>query len=704
MGMNVFDGGSVSPKVISELRNRASTSINQWHAAKTAWVHIMSLSSICSNFGQISSNRPQNNGTYYTSNYTRPLSGIKGVKVSKLGELGTTKKCTIELQAWTDEQLNEIGKCYFIPGMSVRVQFGWSLNGDGTPGKTPLVDKQGSELTDAKANCLMFNTSISDNPNYDGFQGKITNYSYKLNSDGGWDIVLEIISAASLMSDVKIESFNNKCECQKDDQQETNLSDSGLGIAILKATKDESLVQLIERDLAEEGISVREDVAVVDLNSDARTAEGEDNTGFLENPGAALSQFGGWVANALTFDDQAGAKYTETSGTTETFISLRALHHLINYYSLPSTESGRYVFGKIDTNSNIYISTQGFYKNEGTLELASSDPRICILPGGLNPIPDQSQLTGIPTALLENAPRETRLNGPVIDLTRVLVNTIFIRKTIKDLAQQSEKQKGIVLKDFLTTVYTSINTCLGNLWNFEIVDATSQLGKCTESSDPLLQVVDTSTYINNESSQIEPVTSYNPRTSIVREFNLETKLTEEMKSMALYSSVGPQGTKNPCIDEFKAFSIAGNIENKALPPKAFEAKIREIQCSFAQDGITCKKTDQTPAQKAVIAFEKVSRNLVSENVSGFEAARSEYYASRRQDKNVPSCNMVLPFQWSFTLDGIGGFRFGQYITHPRIPKEVRDSFKFQITSVEHDLSEGDWKTTVNTIARFHKDR
>jgi len=699
--MNVFNGGAVKQRVISELRNRSSTNLNQWHIAKTAWVHIMSFSNVCSGNGQISSNQPQNGGTYYIANYERPLQGIKSVKVSKLGELGTTKKCTIELQAWTDEQLSNIGKCYFIPGMSVRVQFGWSLNSDGTPGKTPLLDT----LTDAQANCRIFSTSTEDNPNYDGFQGKITNFSYNLNVDGGWDITLEIISAASLMSDVKIESYDNKCDCKKDDDKKTNLSDSSLSIAILKATKDSSLLKLIEQDLVGLGVNIAEDTAVIDLNSDARTAEGEDNTGFLSNTGAAFRQAVGWVKNAVTFDDEnTGPQYTETSGTTETFISLRALHHLINYYSLPSTSTGRYVFGRVDAKSNIYISTQGFYKNQGVIEVGSSDPRICVLPGGQNPLPDPSQLTGKPTALLAAAPSDTNIKGPVIDLTRVLVNTIFIRKTLKSLAEQSQKEKGVVLKDFLTSIYTSVNTCLGNLWNFEIVDATSQTGKCTDSDDPLLQIVDTSTYISNTPASIEDIAPYNPRNSIIRDFNLETKLTDEMKSMALYSTIPPQGSKNLCIDEFKAFSLGGVIKNNALPPEAFAAKVKEIECSFAQDGVTCKQTTDTPAMKVVFAFQKSTINLIDDNVTGFEAARSEYYADRRKGSNDPSCNMVLPFQWSFTLDGIGGFKFGQYITHPRIPKEVRDSFRFQITAVEHDLSDGDWKTTINTIARFYKEK
>ena len=62
--------------------------------------------------------------------------------------------------------------------------------------------------------------------------------------------------------------------------------------------------------------------------------------------------------------------------------------------------------------------------------------------------------------------------------------------------------------------------------------------------------------------------------------------------------------------------------------------------------------------------------------------------------------MVLPFEFSFTLDGIGGFAFGQMVSCDRIPLEVREAYNFQVTSVEHSLTPNDWTTTVNTICRY----
>jgi len=187
---SIFNSKPPSPALVAELAARGSTSINQWHASKVAWVHIMSFASTCDKNGILVSN--SSNTDNYIAGYERPKPGIKSVKVTKQGELGTTRKCTIELQAWNDVQLNAIAKCYFLPGMSVRVQFGWNLDANGSATTTPYIDP----VSDSKANCEIFARTENRTPNYDGFQGKISNYSYSLNSDGGWDITLEIVSAA----------------------------------------------------------------------------------------------------------------------------------------------------------------------------------------------------------------------------------------------------------------------------------------------------------------------------------------------------------------------------------------------------------------------------------------------------------------------------------------------------------------------------
>jgi len=667
---SIFNSKPPGPALVAELKARGSTSINQWHASKVAWVHIQSFASSCDRNtlgrGQIMSN--SNSKDNYTSNYERPLPGVKSVKVTKQGELGTTRKCSIELQAWTDEQLNEIAKCYFLPGMSVRVQFGWNIDADGAKTTGPITKMR----SDSRANCLIFAITEQNTANYDGFQGKITNYSYSLNTDGGWDITLEIVSAANLMAETKVESTTNNCECTAEvGGEKVNLSNSDILVAFLKAVLDEDNLKSLMETL---GLSPAEHSAAVKFHGLNRTALGEPGSNF----------FADWLGmDSVSLAD----------GTTEFFISVKAFHTILNYYSLPS--AGRdFIFGKIDTK-DVYLSIQN--QNLAIQAAGSSDPRVCLLPGARNPVIAE------PTT-----PSAFTFSGgeKVVELDKILINTIFIMKTIKELSDQADAKKGLSLQTLLSSIYTSINTKIGNLWNLEIVDASNSTSICDEDrEEPTLSIVDTSQSGAPVETWIEPV-GYDLNKSIVRDFTLQTKLTDSMKSMALYAYIPSQKGKDPCQDQYKAFTQRNSVKNLALPKSADSAatKGKDIPCDMKSGDVECKTSTKSPYTKLYEARLELVDGITDENVTALESARSGFMGAESQARSAtaPACNTLLPFEWSFTLDGIGGFKFGQYVMHPRIPEGVRKDLLFQVTSVEHDISENDWKTTVNTIVRYRK--
>lgn len=648
----------IPPALKKELLNRGKDSIGLWYSSKVVWAHIMSFASTCKDvygyYGTIQSN----GNDIYTNNFERPTPNIKSIKVSKLGELGTTRKVTVELQAWTDEQLNDLAKCYFIPGMSVRVQFGWNINANGERSLGP----QTTLRTDSEANNRLIEWSAA-HPHHDGMQGKITNYQYSLNPDGGWDITLEITSAANLIAETKIESSDNPCVCRDQSAGEEGenppINNNNLTTALLHLLADDSK---IKSRLSTLGLPSETNFCTIEYNTKARNPFGQEETGL----GAMWSN--------MVDDD-----------VEESFISIRAFHALLNAHSILE------VFGQIRTEGvllSVPNPTLSFYA-------ISSDPRICYVPGILNS-PDT-----IESISSGNPPSARAVTGDII-LDNIMVNVPYILGCLEQLVKQEQDKKGVSLQTILTTIHTTINSKLGNLWDLEIVDASNVY----KSDTPILQVVDTRSakYVAANEIQIEPMNSYNPKNSIIRDFKLETKLTESMKSMALYAYVPNQSGTDPCRDQFKAFTNPKNITNLALPtkktPDPKTAKVEKPPCDLDIPGkVKCQPETDTPITKFVKAIESLKEYAKDTTVTSVESARATLLAQYSKS-NAPSCNVMLPFEFSVTLDGIGGIKFGQYITHPRIPQDIRNNWLFQVTAVEHDISENDWKTTINTIARY----
>ena len=184
--------------------------------------------------------------------------------------------------------------------------------------------------------------------------------------------------------------------------------------------------------------------------------------------------------------------------------------------------------------------------------------------------------------------------------------------------------------------------------------------------------------------------------SVIRDLKLDMKLTGAMKSQALYANGAKQSGKSAKCDgvPFRAFGLGpdGSVTDYCRlpsttdvpcdcesPPAGVEAEPKSFSEIF-EEMYGCVENGTTQAAVAAVA-DKVNKD----------------------DDTVDACKgMILPFDFGFTVDGVGGFAFGQIITSDRIPPSVRSNFDFQITSVEHNISIQDWTTTVSTVARFKK--
>ena len=92
---------------------------------------------------------------------------------------------------------------------------------------------------------------------------------------------------------------------------------------------------------------------------------------------------------------------------------------------------------------------------------------------------------------------------------------------------------------------------------------------------------------------------------------------------------------------------------------------------------------------------KVTTETVNSGITFLQSQKAEYLKTPDQYCK----NSMVPFTFSATLTGVGGFRFGQVLTCDRMPAEVKSKFQYQVTTVEHNVTPGDWTTTINTVAK-----
>jgi len=670
MNRDPFKGVSPPETVKNELEARADMSkMIPWAAKRVPWIHVMSMATGCSsNYSPLGNGNGNVFELFGTSNSSAlygvgskfPLPVITGIDVGALGNLGTTRKATLKIKAYTDEHLVELQKCYFIPGMDVRVQFGWSESCNKTPPPTVYVEIASRQ----KAVCEIASRAAG-NAAYDGFQGIVANFSYSLQSDNTWDCSIEINSAADAFAESTIE--DTQCGCAREiemtndeGEEETVTAKYGRLYTMLYDifTDASNATQYVGKLKSSNSNAGSKDLQnCIGWSSYfywgmARTQDGKDDSGFLEG-----TIFG-------------------KHNTIEQFVTWGMLEAAINAYTLPNTAGLPY--GRVDSS--------GITLPAADPEMMSSDPRVCVIP---NQRPLAQYRGGQPSG-------GTAAEGSV-NLCDIELNVVFLMMELKKVFDGDKK-----MSTFLRAVVDKVNDVCGNPWNIEIVCSSDTANGCEQSSGGdggAISIIDLKQFTGKEFYEIQA----SAESSAVRNISFEMKMTGAMKTQALYAGGTQQGGTSSkeggdatgCKGlSFEPFYVGGG-KNRAMP-RAVPSEKDKAKCDC--DEISHPKVEAPPTFDKLI---NACKNDLNDNT--VQGVRNKLIELIQGPAKPAHCaGVMLPFDFSFECDGIGGFRFAQLVSCNRIPPAIKDKMIWQITKVDHSITANDWITKVGTVCRLKK--
>jgi hypothetical protein len=677
--MSIFNLTAPPGPTQNEILARVGPAGVIWAAKRAPWFHLSTANSTCTG-------KAISTGTWWWQGPSkRPNITITQIQIKKQGEFGTTRRAIVTMKAYRDADLiNTLQECYFIPGMSVRLQWGWSLacGPKGLPAGAPLTDMT---LTDNEANCKMRELA-SASPIYDGLQGLVTNFGYSLDADGNWDCTLEIVAPSSVAFDSK-----TQYACCKDCK--TAITDSNILSSFLRRGPDPNEYEKNKGALfgALLKLADNEDVTVQ-----------QANIGKMINKIQAFGYSGAdCIITAYRGPDRTpdGSESDQSIwsfgryGTNESYINWRMLEGMVTLFSFPS-DNGAPTLVKIDSGTDIKIQ---YPKN---VWIESSDPRVCLLPGS-------NAFTGgggLPKPVHENSSENFRVSsvasalvGTEVNWCNVMINTSYLLQEL-DAVQKAD---GTV-ETFLRNIMRKVNECIGSVGNLDLISLDA--ADCSANNKvSTLKVID----LKQATAAAVYLLPAIPAGSAARSLKLELKLTEAMKTQALYSNAdrGSSQTDNTCN------TVSDPCTNYAFKPFGL-AKNSTLINSAARDGNMtggCKAcqdmNDNAPGKTPAPDFRGFVTNMIDcvedSTCNALNTALlREIRAAVEADSTNACKHVMLPFNFEFTVDGVGGFAWGQAVSSNRIPKGVRDSFYFQITAVEHTITHNDWTTTVQTVARW----
>lgn len=759
-----------------EARKRAieSPHSSKWAARSGPWCRIISSALIDGSTDARNryimgmNNDSSFEGSYETKaisgvvNTFRPKPGVDSIKVEFKGTMGSTKGVTVNFKVWSLEDLEIIEKLYMVPGISVIVEWGWSVSAVGGVDVGPhskfysndAVQIASSEDPYGWAMGRILSNRIVYKGDYDGVIGVITNFNYSLNEYMGFDCSFELCAPGELWLEQSVSNVSEKCTAVDPN-------------AVRKQSNLEAKFHKFWFDFqSEEAIEARWKLDKKNYPSItspffvAQEWELPTSTYVKERRGSVWD-VGLWQWTKDQIKDAGEAiginqrwlvyiswnkfVYELNAGINQFILDAKGLpknpkQHavslamdLIPIAIMPKMyplDPRIITFQPIGADYERGASRRDEY--EGAFESFISSIADDVNKnsnrafGPASSIPKTLELT---KETLDDNVNAIKAIGTKIDIDNIqvsydelskelslgtigLLNNVYLNVEWLRGISQLTAGEAVTADDYLKKILDEVNKMGGGLWDLQF--------RYDEKYTSLIHIFDAN-YTSVESrSNLEPYkfTLKDDPYPLIRNLKLESKLVDGFKSMVLYGNskdTGNYDTSHQAMAMYSNKITDGFKIKQDINPETGEGtQGHQNTCTTPDGKIVEQKIPEDPAADLDMAYCLVKDDIDDDKVAALVSAMQAYITFINSRKPVAAAkiisnkNILLPFNCSFDIDGFSGLGWGNCVSVDYLPSRYEKpggngKILFQITKVNHDITSADWITTVETIMRVTPD-
>lgn len=455
----------------------------------------------------------------------QPPPGIIGVTVDSLNR-GSIRKANVTLKAHNKFQFDIIELLYLRLGFTMMLEWGWDkfLNGDGEKEDVKNTVIEDYWFTSNGASQLEMLSFIQEqrvkySGNYDGFFGKVSNFTWNFNPDGSYDISIDLITVGDVIESLKVNTSLTKEFTLDNTQTLSSLSNFKEleNTPIAEAATINSLGYFLFKKIQE--------------------ITSEKNKGTLINPVDnkinyfSLQYLGKIKTTTRTLKDQREASIEYNPEVVDILSTSQLQYQYYIKFDELLTQLENIIILQVKNNdkgipqiqfekSRVNIS---YYPNQISL-----DPKICLFKPSLNygdisgiNDPSNNFLSKLATYIIED---NGYFYGSLMDM---YINFDFISRLIKNV----DSSQTLSLYKFLQDLCNGINSALGGVNKLEPII----------KDDYLITIIDqTKQNFNNQNSNnpenitVLEVYAYNKANStsnFVKDIKFQSKITPQLASM-----------------------------------------------------------------------------------------------------------------------------------------------------------------------------
>ena len=588
----------------------------------------------------------------------RPMPGIDSIEIVSQNAQGTIRKTDVSFKIHTLEDLNVFEKLYLRPGFTVLLEYGHGAyydNGGNPITNVPSVIDFFSSTDEEKVAAQTLALREESSFNYDAIFGIIMNFQYSYNMEGGYDCTFYIISKGSLLDsilaisggDLKNTSskkggiegvFNNLINDKKSEDS--------------KAYKKSEVLKILGRIYETAG---QRDTQIDTLKHDFKTL------GLVDKSTPDSLSDKPFYLHDISTDISNAAK--------KVYIRFNTLLKILNNTVMLAAANGKNIvsFG-IATEKRNVLGQFSTYDDH-----FSSNPNVCILasiPANKNLDPGAGNEGG-----RGGSAKKNQINRDI------LLDVSFLIRTYEALAKNKKEDRTVI--DFLMNVFEEITPALGSIneFDFHYIEDDSTCYIVDRKISPTLGGI---------KNNVLPCFG---RGSLLTNINVTSKISNAIMTMmavgAQQSGANLQGYGGLVMNFNRGLKdrFHSSLKSKLDADKKINSSEDDEDKDYKE-----KKED---ILKSIKQFVK-ARSFKQSEGTNLEQPHM-FIANYEINRATNPIRGVLPFELSFTMQGIAGLTIGQgfMLQEGILPKSVQDTAGFIIKSINHSLSDNTWTTDIS---------
>jgi len=363
------------------------------------------------------------------------------------------------------------------------------------------------------------------------------------------------------------------------------------------------------------------------------------------------------------------------------YITLKALIEFVNQFIISKAKS---VVGDVKIVFDRDINTCKYYP-----DLVSADPETIFFPGQDN--------YGARTwyeNLNVNKPKffDANNENPVSFCTLMYISMEFIQKTLNAM----NEEEIFTANEFLKRISAKIYYISGGAYDLKLITH-------PENQNALLYYDSNNVKSFSDVPQpfAVPMFANNPIGTVVKTFSFNGKLPSDASNLAYVLNQDPAEISESEIAPFLSYMYSANTISRTADGNETISNIVNAD--------TVKKIEEKYKVRHEQYLEELKKATITwgqdhndENQKALHTALKnhiQYPKPKLEDTNQLKAP-VIPFNASFTIEGINGFRYGDVLEFKGLPARYTNNTVFSIIGINHSVSSvGEWTTDIQCIMR-----